>query len=166
MGNTLNLKFLFEQQGALDFHIAKEQGIKTPFENKVLAIIVEAGECANEWQGFKTWKRNREPKANTLGEFIDILHFILSVGLDIGIDPEKIVLEDLESHKEKDLVNQFIRLSTTAGQLKTWRNRTDWCILFHEYLALAEMFGFKWSEIVNAYLHKNNVNHERQRTGY
>lgn len=162
----MNLKYLFELQGGLDFHIEKENNMKLPFENKVLALIVEAGECANDWQGFKLWKKNREPKETQLEEYVDMLHFILSLGNDIGIDPETVVLEDIESHKERNVVNQFIRVMTTAGQLKTWRNRTDWCILFHEFMALGSMLGFKWEEVVNAYLDKNKVNHERQAQGY
>lgn len=162
----MNLKLLFKLQGALDYHIEKTQGLRVPFNNKVLAVIVEVGECANDWQGFKLWKKNREPKPKVLEEYVDIFHFILSLGNEIEIDPEKIIYEDLQKHKEENITDQFVRVAVTAGQLKTWRNRTDWSLLFHEYMALGEMLGFKWSEIVNAYLHKNNINHERQANGY
>lgn len=56
----MNIRKLLDEQKELDKEILKRAGIKEyPFRNIKLALLVELGELANEWQGFKHWKKNK-----------------------------------------------------------------------------------------------------------
>src|SRR5690625_3159189 len=61
----MNLQKLFKAQKQLDDHIVKEKGLEGQdlLDKKTLALQVELGELANEWQMFKFWKEDQ--KANT-----------------------------------------------------------------------------------------------------
>lgn len=56
----MNLEKLFAQQQILKDRIGYNG--EDRFEKLVLALLVELGECANEWRGFKFWSRDREPR--------------------------------------------------------------------------------------------------------
>jgi dimeric dUTPase (all-alpha-NTP-PPase superfamily) len=48
----------------LDDYIVKTKGLEGQdlLPQKILALQVELGECANEWRGFKFWSKNQTPK--------------------------------------------------------------------------------------------------------
>ncbi|MEK4132012.1 dUTP diphosphatase [Solibacillus sp. FSL W8-0474] len=56
----MQLNKLYEIQAGLKAHIDYKGEDK--FSRMMLAMIVEFGECANEWQQFKYWKKNNEPR--------------------------------------------------------------------------------------------------------
>lgn len=60
----MNLIKLFEAQKKLDNRIIEEKGLQGMnfLPQKVLALITELGECANEWRGFKFWSADQEPR--------------------------------------------------------------------------------------------------------
>lgn len=54
----MNLQKLFEAQAVLDADIEKHHPVQDGedrLSKKILALLVELGECANEWRGFKFW---------------------------------------------------------------------------------------------------------------
>lgn len=51
---------MFEQQKILRDRIAYNE--QDRFNKLILALLVELGECANEWRGFKFWSKNQEPR--------------------------------------------------------------------------------------------------------
>jgi dimeric dUTPase (all-alpha-NTP-PPase superfamily) len=56
----MNLTKLFETQKILRDRI--DYNSEDRFEKLVLALLVELGECANEWRGFKFWSTDQEPR--------------------------------------------------------------------------------------------------------
>ena len=49
--------------------------------DRITALGVEVSEFANEVEAFKYWKKNkRNNKTKQLAEYVDILHFWLSIG--------------------------------------------------------------------------------------
>lgn len=64
----MNLSNLFEAQKALDERIIEEKGLQGQnlIPKKVLALITELGECANEWRGFKFWSEDRKPRTKEI----------------------------------------------------------------------------------------------------
>jgi len=61
----MNLKKLFDLQRQLDERIEQEHPRhprEDRLEKKILALMVEIGELANEWRGFKFWSNNQEPR--------------------------------------------------------------------------------------------------------
>ena len=81
----MNLQNLFVMQEKLDNHIMEEHNLygKTLFSEKLLALQVEIAELANETRCFKFWS-NKGPssKETILEEYVDCLHFILTIGLE------------------------------------------------------------------------------------
>lgn len=162
----MNLSNLFQMQKSLDDHIYKEHQLegKHLLGKKKLALIVELGELANEWQGFKYWKVNPETKPGMLEEYVDCLHFVLSIGLEI----EKINGENVENidywsfQSPFGILNSFSMLITDCWNLSDISYGQFFC----EFLGLGEMLGFSWEQIEEAYFAKNAVNHKRQEQGY
>src|SRR5690625_3424078 len=112
----MNLSKLFRIQRKLDEHIEKEHP-RRPGEDrlakKILALQVELGECANEWRGFKFWSNDQEPRTKhnifkhgirlnpvdkqinpLLEEYVDCLHFFISIANDFGIKPNEFVVSE------------------------------------------------------------------------
>jgi len=230
----MNLTKLFEMQRVLDERIVKEKGLegKDLLPQKILALQVELGECANEWRGFKFWSNRQEPKMfpleqcdycgdevsytrpspfmadagadmckdcwdmtqkeygasdgeyipdfkdyphfsekkpqKLLEEYIDCLHFFLSIGLDYGVD----IKIDLKLGQSKDvmilfaLVNRYVAEMWWEFNDKTGQAAVKWLFAMQHFLRLGEMLGFTQEQIEAAYIAKNEVNHDRQSTGY
>jgi dimeric dUTPase (all-alpha-NTP-PPase superfamily) len=96
-----------------------------------------------------------------LEEYVDCLHFILSIGLEIGI---KSFIYLKPSHFEGEAItNMFIRV----GEFTCLMIRIDvYNRLFEYFIDLGFMLGFTWEQIEQAYIDKNEVNHQRQEQGY
>src|SRR5690606_38322929 len=60
----MNLSKLFKIQKQLDERIVREKGLEGQdlLDKKILALMVELGELANEWRGFKFWSKDQEPR--------------------------------------------------------------------------------------------------------
>jgi dimeric dUTPase (all-alpha-NTP-PPase superfamily) len=97
-------------------------------------------------------------------EYVDGIHFVLSIGIELGFDKKMWPFEQV--HFCQSIENQFVWANLKAGALLINRTLTDYAKLVSTYLGLGEMLGFSWEDIVEAYIEKNNINHERQANGY
>lgn len=185
----MNLTKLFDMQRTLDARIVEQHGLQGQdlLPQKILALQVELGECANEWRGFKFWSTDQDPREkemsiidlskrfNTetgeniewknplLEEYIDCLHFILSIGLDLDIDVYAFGIEAVTSDTIIDSFKSvFDAITLFSEDLEIW----DYEQLFDRFAGLGNMLGFTSEQIEEAYLNKNKVNHERQDTNY
>jgi dimeric dUTPase (all-alpha-NTP-PPase superfamily) len=161
-GDTMNLQKLFEIQRKLDERIIKEHGLegKNLFDHKLMALKVELAELANEIRIFKYWsKKPPSPKEVILEEFVDVKHFLLSLGLERRWDRFIDVIDYkpyLELDPFENLMQLFENNFTSSGHyLNAWKN----------FLALGIQLGFTEQEIVDGYMKKNEKNHERQDSG-
>lgn len=174
----MNLEKLFAQQQILKDRIGYNG--EDRFEKLILALSVELGECANEWRGFKFWSKNQEPRNihklevgpggayrktgnPLLEEYVDGLHFVLELGLDLNIDPTKL---EWEYDKSSSITTQFTDIYYLITYLEDNPRFYAYDMLITAYIELGEMLGFTWEQIEQAYMDKNAVNHERQNTGY
>lgn len=189
----MNLTKLFETQAKLDEHIMQEHPELKGQNNldwKLLALQVELGECANEWRGFKKWSKDQKPRTAfegicecphcdgfcsnnddqprnyVLEEYVDCLHFILSIGLEFDV-AEELDWDELTSD-EKDLTKQFQMVFAQVTDLNDCLFATNegWQELFGEFYWLGTLLGFTWEQVEEAYYAKNKVNHDRQNAGY
>lgn len=164
----MNISKLFEMQRVLDERIVKEKGLegKDIFPNKVLALQVELGELANEWQGFKHWKVDPQPKEKMLEEYVDCLHFILSIGLELGFKDVSLTSKvELFSDNIVECFNDCLYFASDVRNAE-YEMGYNFAHLFWEFHNLGQRLGFTWSQIEQAYFEKNKVNHERQGRGY
>lgn len=161
----MNLKDLYSLQGQLDSKIKAQHHLQNEnlVERKILALLVELGELANETRCFKFWStKASSPKEIILEEYVDGLHFILSLGLDLGMEVG--VLE--MNAGRAPLVNQFSQLYSRITSFRTAQTTDEYQDLFRAYLELGASLGFAEDEIISAYFQKNETNHERQKQGY
>ncbi|MBO1583026.1 dUTP diphosphatase [Bacillus sp. XF8] len=173
----MELTKLFEVQAGLKQHIGYKG--KGKFPKMMLAMLVEFMECANDWRGFKYWSENPNPKETLLEEYVDGLHFVLETGLDLKERQEimflpKRMLVDYENIvvKDKYIVMKYKKLVSVTLELeKIVQEGFDYVDylyieLFENYLKLGYMLGFTEEQIEQAYMKKNEVNHQRQDNGY
>lgn len=187
----MNLTQLSEIQKILDARIEKEHPIlegEDRLAKKILALQVELGECANEWRGFKFWSTNQKPNISKpvttfygsrngettnplLEEYVDCLHFILSIGLELKIHVPQTVSYELSEPMPND-TEVFIDLIQGSYWFFRQKDRyphhlvTGWVQYFSTFHKLGEILGFTWDQIEQAYYNKNAINHDRQDTGY
>lgn len=106
----MEIKDLLEKQKFLDDYILKNIDIdeKTRVTNTTLALIVEVAEMANEIRSFKHWsKKSPSSKEIILGEYVDVLHFFLSLANQLGFTEQDIE----QAYNDKNKVN-FERQNT------------------------------------------------------
>lgn len=96
-----------------------------------------------------------------LEEYVDGLHFVISLCIDLEVKMTFPVAIKCEDVKE-----QFFELYRLASVLKDDPNKHKADYLFSHYLGLGELLGFTLEEIERAYIEKNQVNHLRQDNGY
>jgi dimeric dUTPase (all-alpha-NTP-PPase superfamily) len=163
----MNLNKLFQLQRALDQHIEEKHQLQDEdlFSRKVLALLVELGELANETRCFKFWSiKPASPKKVILEEFVDGVHFILSLGIECGFaDPD---LEVSETGKAFNATEQFLKVYELIGSFQSSKSLEDYVKLFTGYLQLASVLGITYEEMEQAYLAKNEVNYQRQQNNY
>jgi len=166
---------------------------------KVLALQVELGELANEWRGFKYWSNNRKARILAykkcpcgtdygwcdeygcedgllaynplLEEYVDCLHFILSIGLELKAEKYKPF-----SLKKGNVIEQFIELNMQTcwifvlnkneNAMHIRKMRGEWYFLIDLFIGLGEMLGFTWEQVEQAYMQKHAENVARQERGY
>lgn len=186
----MNLAKLFETQRVLRDRIGYNEPDR--FGKLVLALLVELGECANEWRGFKFWSKNQEPRTKVLipyeegvrdgglaryknlllEEYVDGLHFVLELGLEIA-EEIQFDVEDYFKEIEDEIRSKSQLTKTTTDQFSytfyltsTANYDFHFPYLFASFYHIGEKFGFTWEQIEEAYYAKNQINHERQSNGY
>lgn len=163
----MNITRLFDLQQELDERIRKEHGLENEslFERKVLALLVELGELANETRCFKYW--SKKPSSDTkviLEEYVDGVHFILSLGIELNVHEE---IRDIEtSSSDQDIVSLFMEVYRLTLALKENPTKEWYVKLISAYFKLGQALSFSMTDMEEAYLKKNLINHERQNTGY
>lgn len=161
----MNLTTLFKMQRDLDSFIQMNQGVnKDVFREKGLALLVELAELANETRCFKFWStKGPSKKAVILEEYVDSIHFLLSLGIEKGLD----TLEEWpDGEVEGDLTDLFLQ---TVAEIQVFiMNSTmeSYISVWIHYGSIAKKMGFSYNEIMNAYFEKNEENYKRQQTGY
>lgn len=106
-------------------------------------------------------------KRPLLEEYVDCLHFILSIGLELDFTDI-----DVWKVKETTTTNQFIECLGTIYNIHFQKRvsgevpRVMYEHLFAYFIGLGEMLGFTWDEIEQMYMEKNQINHQRQLNHY
>ena len=161
----INLKELYSLQASLDAEIAENHGVsyETTFEKRLLALIVEIGELANETRCFKYWSnKGPSPKEVVMDEFADGIHFLLSLGIPLGANKYEYQIRK----SELSLTRQILEVYKAATLLVDHYDLTHYEDAFQKYLNLSASIGMSEEEIIGSYKAKLKVNHTRQETNY
>lgn len=165
----MNLANLFESQKKLRSHINYNEPDR--FNKLILALLVEIGELANELPKlFKYWSHKKNNYKNALFEYVDGLHFVLELGIELDYFPSS-VPGLYHSTKTTQFIELYYKVSELNFAVQEW-GKKDIIVhdcyqeIFDYYLSLGKSLGFTWEQIEQAYYDKNRVNHERQDNGY
>lgn len=155
----------FKMQKQLDQYIQTNHDV-TPdqlFDRKILALFVELGELANETRCFKFWSvKEPSPREDILEEYVDGIHFILSLGLDA----DYIVNEVKHLPYDGDLTDLFNQVYRAIDYYRDDRSKETYLTVFGLFLTLGEQLGFSAEDLQKAYIDKNKVNFQRQDEQY
>lgn len=165
----MNLTKLFEAQRVLDERIEKEHPRakgENRLESKSLALLVELGEAANEYRGFKFWSNNQSSREGLLGELVDCLHFMLSIGNEVNAQVS-VVRETMKYSQNFDKPTRGFNLTYFyAASFAEFPRKITYYDLWPNFITLVKALGFTTEQLETAYYEKNKINHERQDGGY
>ena len=161
----IDLSALFPLQAGLDAEIAATHNVsyESTFSRRLLSLLVELGEFANETRCFKYWSlKGPSPKERILDEYADGLHFLLSLGIPLGVDHYRHYFKV----EVKDLTEALLNVYENALKLREEYTVEQYAKTFGSYLNLIPLFDYSVEEVGKAYLAKLNVNHKRQEDHY
>lgn len=151
---------------------------------------------ANEWSGFKFWKKNRRRKSpaeiqsiggsspdiesdKLLEEYVDGLHFLLSIGVEYWrfYGSKRAVSETfvtkyffIETPKDQFDSNKqkknCIRLLKKIYRFGSTLTFESVEMVLDFYLKLGNALGYTGDEIIEGYKRKNQINRDRQHQNY
>lgn len=157
----------FEKQRELDqiildkFNLERNEWL---YERLVLAFQVELMECCNSWRGFKYWTEHPEPKEDLLEEYVDGMHFLLSIGLTLDMDQDMDV--NFPSNIGVADVEPLTMFALCADVASTMHHDNYYKHLANVFFDLGYSLGFTWEQITEAYNLKYETNIQRQKDGY
>lgn len=162
----MELTRLFTMQKSLDTYIQDQHGLAAEqlFEDKLLALLVELSELANETRCFKFWStKGPSERAVILEEYVDSIHFLLSLGIvkDLTAFNDWTITETSDT-----LTALFIKAHHAVLVFGNQPDMDSYADLWAIYGQLAGKLGFSPAEIIASYLEKNEKNYERQKSGY
>ena len=168
----MNINKLFPKQAELDAYIGESKGIKMEDykTERVLALLVEWGEFLNCVPFlFKYWKSNQEMNRDeALEEYVDNLHFLLSIGNDHGFTDYE--YEELPNDTDMKLIvfgitNIISRIGVSlivSGKV----HAVDYESLLDHFIYFGSQLGFTENEIITHYELKHAENYARQQMCY
>lgn len=160
----MQFRQLFEKQRQLDQFIEENQHVqKDVFAEKGLALLVELSELANETRCFKFWStKGPSERGILLEEFVDSIHFMLSLGNMRGFQ-----LEEWPYLKvRQDLTESFLLATQAILAFLQQQTEENYKLMWEQYSIIAYNLNFSIDDILRAYELKNEKNYERQRNGY
>ncbi|MEK3993677.1 dUTP diphosphatase [Psychrobacillus sp. FSL K6-2365] len=104
-----------------------------------------------------------------LEEYVDCLHFILSIGLELNIQDRYAneVNFNIGSRTKRTFpTDEFRNTFRKVAVFDMCWNEQDYMDVFTAFSTLGDALGFTEEEIEEAYFKKNEINLERQATGY
>lgn len=163
----MKLEKLFIMQKALDSYIEEKHQLQNEdlFNRKVLALLVEIGELANETRSFKFWSlKPSSEKDVILEEFVDGIHFILSLGIECGF--HELEFDVSEEATSLTINEQFLEIYHTVSIFQKNRNVNNYINIIESYIQLAMQLDISYEEMEHAYIQKNEINYKRQQSNY
>lgn len=161
----MNLEELFKLQVELDKKILEQHALqnRSLVSEKILALQVEIGELANETRCFKYWSTKKPSSKDViLEEYVDCIHFLLSIGLEFKFTDIQIQA----AHLDTPLTEQFLSIYIDVNDFTICSSRDHYVTLFEDFLTLGTSLNFTEEDIISHYYKKNDINHKRQASGY
>lgn len=165
MSEKIVLDELFSLQKGLDEEIHQKHNVtyESTHYKRILALLVELGEFANETRCFKFWSlKPASEKGVILDEYADGMHFFLSLGIPLGVEKyaHTFVKEDHE------LTLQILKTYSLVSDLLSSYDEQHYALAFSSFLNLLPLLGYSGDDAIAAYKKKLAVNYQRQEQRY
>ena len=161
----IDLSNLYQKQAELDQRIADNHNVsyKTTRPRRTLALLVEIGEFANATRCFKYWSnKSSEPQDIVLDEYVDGLHFFLSLGIDIDVSRKTY---NHTKHADS-LTEQVLKVYELVAQFYKKQDEKSYIKAFQAFINITPLLKVRWSTIERAYFKKLGENYNRQDNNY
>ena len=160
-----DLSAYYAKQEALDAYIQKEHNetYASTASKRLLALLVELGEFANETRCFKFWSlKGPSAKEIVLDEYADGLHFFFSLGIPLSLRRKTV-----DVHAERaDLTTAILSVYEKVIAFGNDRNEGTYWAAFDAYWDLLPSLGYTVEDALEAYDAKLAVNYKRQENHY
>lgn len=162
----MNLVPFYEKQRILDDYIMNSKGLlpsEVLTQKKIIAFKQEFGELLQRLpEVFKFWSNKKNLIDNeTLEEWVDGFHFLLSIGNDRGYNEEYHRVSLLFLYDEADLDELTLDIYNSSITTQNSYERA-----FRLYVAFILKLGYTEAEIETAYETKYQENFARQDRNY
>ncbi|RMA79132.1 dimeric dUTPase (all-alpha-NTP-PPase superfamily) [Metamycoplasma subdolum] len=161
----IKLEKIFELQRELDESLndkVKSIGDENIDVKRIIALLVELGEFANEVKLFKYWKKQKALSYDKVyEECADVLHFISSIATKNNVKNE---IEILIFNNDFSL--QLAEVYKLFVQLLDNKNEDSILKAFGAFLGLTKIVNLDLKKIEDAYIRKNKINHDRIKNNY
>lgn len=158
---------LSQKQALLDTYIMENNHLvndQKMFKKKIVAFLVELGEYANEERSFKYWSQKAPAELKIqLDEYIDGLHFLLSLGNDLHFDFQNYQFKTINTMNNVDTYLELIKDLNFFAQTP---NINLYQQLLNDYLMIAHLCQYSEPVLLEAYQIKNQINFDRQNQNY
>lgn len=165
MNNVIDLTSLYQLQAKLDQEIATNHQInyETTSKKRLLSLIVELGELANETRCFKYWStRQNGDMLKIMDEYADGMHFFLSLGIPLHVKKMKYEIND----SFQNLTDGFLKTYQLVVDLIDNYDEVHYTNAYQSFLNLAFKIGMSVDDIIASYKKKLDVNYSRQKNSY
>ncbi|HHX07416.1 MAG TPA: dUTPase [Erysipelothrix sp.] len=161
----LNLEQLNQLQQQLDQHILDNHQLTRieTTQRRILALLVELAESANETRCFKFWSLKSSSDLSVIEEELsDVLHFIISLNLNLENPLTSIEL----TVTTQELTPLFLQTFHQALRLSEELNQENIAQVLNSFFNLVLSIGSSPQALLQAYVEKNEINHQRQEQQY
>ena len=161
----IDLNHLYKKQAELDQRIADNHNVSyaSTRHRRILALLVEIGEFANATRCFKYWSnKSSEPLDIVLDEYVDGLHFFLSLGIDINVNKKAY---NHTKHAD-NLTDQILEVYRLASIFLKKQDEKSYVKAFQAFINITPLLKVRWSTIEKAYYKKLGENYSRQDNNY
>ena len=161
----IDLSKLYIKQAELDQRIANNHYVTyaSTRERRILALLVEIGEFANATRCFKYWSNKKsEPQDIVLDEYVDGLHFFLSLGIDINVSKKKYNY----TKRADNLTKQVLETYRLASIFYKNQDEKSYIKAFQAFINIVPLLKVRWTTIEKAYYKKLGENYSRQDNNY
>ena len=176
----MDIEKMLKAQGELDQRIYERHGLDPAdlFKKKLIALLVELGEMANEARFFKYWSDDQDPRQDLLEEYADGVHFFLSLGRLKGWGRSLVQPGTVKRSEPREVEDVFLEIIVLLAAVKIGpvddttfngmsRDEMAYHLAWTNFLDLGtRYFHFSEQEIQDAYFVKNETNLQRQDSGY
>ncbi|MCV3733555.1 dUTP diphosphatase [Mycoplasma enhydrae] len=163
--DIMELHLIFEAQKTLDktfINNIEKEDLELFDTKKVIALLVELGEFANEVKAFKYWKKDKNiDRKKLLEEFADGIHFITSLAYQMEV-PSKVEPKIRYDNFNLQLAHTY-KLFCNLLENKDKKSVQE---AFEVYLGLGQLVDINEKDIIESYLYKNKKNYQRIKERY